>query len=283
MYRSFIHVGYGKTATTWLQNKLFTQLSSDIYLGKTESSFPQWLLDINYLDDYKFVQNKTRIKEYVSTYSKKNSILVSSEAFTNFGQLYNQQQRILTCFENPSIICTIRQPVSWLLSNYKYCVMHEGFSRPLRHYLDFGQNRTPYALEKRPPFYIPDLFYNETIGMYRNLFGENNVLVLYYEDFCSNPLAFISQLNKFTGFDFSYVESEFKSPLLPSPDDKPLLQNYLSNIRTEISSLAGNQCSGLIDLESQLCLTVHSLYDAALLESLQGILSTKCSDFYSYA
>jgi hypothetical protein len=50
-YPMVVHVGYGKTATTWLQERIFGQLDSGVYLGKRLNDFPRWILEINYLDD----------------------------------------------------------------------------------------------------------------------------------------------------------------------------------------------------------------------------------------
>ena len=125
---TFIHVGYGKTATSWLQEKIFSKLSKEIFLGKRKNDFPRWLLKINYLDPLAYISQRDDIKNKLSKYyENKKKIIISSEAFTNLGSIHNQAYRIKDLFENPKIIIVLREPINWLISNYKYCVEYENF------------------------------------------------------------------------------------------------------------------------------------------------------------
>jgi hypothetical protein len=154
-YPMVVHVGYGKTATTWLQERIFGQLDSGVYLGKRLNDFPRWILEINYLDDATYRARLDDLRKIARGHqSSKHVTVLSSEAFTNLGVVHSQALRIKQVFENPKIVLVLRHPVEWMVSNHKYCVEHEGFFSHLEDYLDWGERRTPFALEKRPPFYL---------------------------------------------------------------------------------------------------------------------------------
>lgn len=233
-----VHVGYGKTATTWMQEEIFNSLGAEIYLGKREAEFPSWLLRLNYLDDFAFDADKIALKQEIrNLISDRQKVIISSEAFTNFGVIYQQANRIKYVLDDPKIIVVLRNPISWLISNYKYCVEYEGFHLPLESYLDFGEKRSPFSLEKRKPFYLPDLYFDEVIGRYQNLFGKRKVLVMRYEDFVSSPTSFGSVLSDFIGIDFPDFSTKAELTYLASKSTAEIEIRRLENLRTYVEQV----------------------------------------------
>lgn len=272
---AIIHVGYGKTATTWIQEEIFNSLGDEVYLGKRERDYPSWLLRLHYLDDFAYHAVKAALKlEIANLVNRREKVIISSEAFTNFGAIYQQADRIKYIFESPRIFFVLRDPVSWIVSNYKYCVEYENFSRPLESYLDFGERRTPFSLEKRPPFYIPDLYYDEVIRRYRELFGEKNVLVLKYEDFVSDPAAFGSILSGFIGIDLRGfgIKAERKYLVSKSPEEIKELRK--GNLKEYIHK------AGYASADLKILPGVCEILSAEVEERMRRLLAPHCKEYY---
>lgn len=220
MKNIFIHTGYIKTGTTWLQNLVFNNHDDINYLGKTEDNYPEWLINWHYFDDCFFDQNHNQITEIINSQIIENKInLISSEAFTlPGGQLFNQAKRIKQVVDNPKIILTLRNPLDLIYSYYKDDMNNGDYLFEFEYCLDW--KRTPHVFYKRKPIYLPDFFFNESIDIYKNLFGENNLCVLKFEDMISNPELFFIQLGVFMGLNFNIetIRENLKNKLNKSPE-----------------------------------------------------------------
>ena len=272
----YIHIGLRKTATTWLQNLIFNRNRNINYLGKTEKNYPDWLIKWHYLDDYAFRKEVITIKKSVESLLTSNKVnLISSEAFTNTAVLYNQALRIHELFPNAKIIMVLRDPIECLKSHYKDDVKHGICFLNLKEYLDWG--RTPFVLIKRPPIYLPDFFYDESIEHYKELFGSYNVCVLKYEDLVQNATRFFAQLSEFLGVAFSNIP--FNTKLNVSIDEskikkfkinaaKKYLKKYFPNLNKKISRSYIER-----DMSTE-------IIDKKLEEKLKKYFSGKCYGYY---
>lgn len=271
-----VHVGYGKTATTWLQENIFSKVWKKYYLGKKEGDFPQWLLRLNYLDDMAFFSQKEQLRQEIRRLLEgRKKALISSEAFTNFGVIFQQVDRLSYVFGNPRIVIVLRHPIDWLCSNYKYCVEYENFSFPLENYIDFGERRTPFSLEKRAPFYLPDLFYDEIVAHYREQFGHDRVLVLRYEDFLNTPLLYLEKLADFVGLEIPSVADKLQQKMLSSKNGE-ILENIRENNIKKIIDSAGFTIDGMCKKSK-----MQKIMSAELKEKILNILMPHCEEFYS--
>jgi hypothetical protein len=270
-----IHVGYGKTATTWLQDRVFAGLGEEAFLGKYDSYFPDWLLRLNYLDDFAFSSKKEDLRvEILSVIRGRRRAIISSEAFTNLGVIYQQIERMKFVFDNPRIVLVLRNPIDWLVSNYKYCVEYEQFNRPLESYIDFGTMRTPFALEKRAPFYVPDFYYTEVAARYRNAFGSDRVLVLRYEDLVLRPRAFGEALSRFIGIPLENFEHTAGEKVLKSKDLFAVERVRMENMAAYISE-AGFTAEGLVSNGGN-----RVPLSQATINKLKTQLGPYCVEFY---
>ncbi len=231
----FIHIGCGKTATSWFQEKLFSKHPKINYFGKAKSNYPEWLIKIHYLDDYSFLQEKESIRKIILKKHKVNNnkiSLLSSEPFSNLELVYSQGNRIKELFPNPKIIIFLRNPLSLLKSFYKFNIKEGYFFLDIEHYLDF--TRKPFALQKRKPIYLPGLFFDDIIAYYNSLFGKNNICVLKYEEFKENPTKFVDELGSFMGVDFGNVKSLAKEKVLEGFPDKEVKNKRIKNFKEYI-------------------------------------------------
>lgn len=192
-----IHVGFRKTATTWMQDILFPKLDLN-YIGKTSSLYPKWLINWHYADDFYFDQKKEEIHDkLISVLKKDRCNLLSSEAFTNTASIYSQAYRIKSIYPDSRILVTLRDPVEMVFSHYRDDINEGDCHVNIEDWIDW--KRTPYVLNKRKAIYLPDFFFNESINLYEKIFGQENVCILKIEDMHRKRDIFFSNLFNFLG------------------------------------------------------------------------------------
>jgi len=277
----YIHVGYGKTATTWLQDRLYVSSSQCSYFGKTSDNYPGWLIRLHYLDDYAFLNEREKLKTLIlqrHIEDPQKASLVSSEAFTNFTTIIPQANRIKDVFPFPRIILTIRNPISLLESYYKQNVKGGYWFLDLEQYLD--RTRTPFAIQKRPPIYLPDLFYDEVIEYYGNVFGRENVCVLRYEDFVKAPNDFVAQLGSFMGVDFGDVTELAKEKVLEGLAEDLVPARRLENLRNYLSTSFPDLAKHIESYVSLADLEARPIISQELERRLTEYFKPKCSMYF---
>ena len=231
----YLHVGHRKTATSWMQDILFSKMGDINYIGKTTDSYPDWLIEWHYLDDFAFEQKEPYIIDQLHKAICKNRInVISSEAFTNTGVIFSQAHRIKRIVPKAKIILTLRDPISVVRSHY-IADIKEGLFLDLDACLDWG--RTPFVIGKRNSIYLPDFFFGETISLYNDLFANENVCVLKYEDLLTNFNAFFGKLSSFMKitFDREQIEESLKVRINKSVDTKEIAVCRNRNLRVFLS------------------------------------------------
>ncbi len=206
--RVLIHIGYHKTASSWLQNRLFIAgnpvfhpLSKKKQAQSTLASY--FIMDSNYLllhpleDQTPFLQQE--LDETLSMISKEDQqkVMVLSEERLS-GNPHSGgfdssliANRLASFFPKSKVFIVIREQRSWILSNY-YQYLSEGGTMGLDLYL----NR---PFHKRPYFSHKHVQYHYLISEYQKLFGGDHVCVLPYEAFKCEPQSFFQDLGDFVG------------------------------------------------------------------------------------
>ena len=202
----YIHVGYQRTATTFLQERLFSKHQAINYMGKTEQHYPKWLIAWRYWDDYFFYKTYEEIKREIEELFLPEKVnLVSSEAFISTGgEIYGQAQRIKIICPEGRIILVLRDPIDYIVSFYKYSVQYDKFIFDLEDSIEW--KRTPFIFYKKKPVFLPDLFYDETINIYESLFGSENLCILKFEDMANDSQRYFKRLGSFMNIDFDLDE-----------------------------------------------------------------------------
>jgi hypothetical protein len=202
-----VHVGYHKTASTWLQRRIF----SDESLGYLEVR-PRTIIDQAFIvcnafrfdpdDAHAFFADWERDAE-----AKGATLVISHERLSGQPQMgYIDSRpiadRIAATYPNAKILIVIREQRDMMLSVYK------------QHIMRFGKNtfdhmwRERTIREKRRPGPTYDMFeYHLMIGYYQKLFGADRVLVLPFEMLKKDAVGFVGEIQKFAG--------------LPAPADIP--------------------------------------------------------------
>ncbi|MEM7031271.1 MAG: sulfotransferase domain-containing protein [Chloroflexota bacterium] len=182
----FIHIGYHKTGTTFLQHTFFPNLAMNqilfpnvTYLAESQNYEPQQFVNL-------------LVEQAKSTHHPKT--IISQETLSGRGDgdsMWDAHligERLHTTFPNAKILMVVRNQPDYILSLYTFRVIIRGLERrSLTDYLDAKFER---GLRQK-------LQYHYLVSHYRQLFGEKQVLVLPYELFVEAPKQFINRLLHF--------------------------------------------------------------------------------------
>lgn len=199
MHSIFIHIGYPKTATTWLQGCVFPHLNGCAYLPFQDSRYG-WFDSL--LLDHDFVFNaakiRTRFDASIASADTTSKMILSWESFAGnvFEGGHNAlplARRLHEVFPEASIIITVRNQVNMIESTYRQYI-HEGGTLDINGFLSL-RYPSPLRLEKE------HFFYDRLVGAYQALFGKERVKVLVYEQLADDKHSFLSDLLGFIGVD----------------------------------------------------------------------------------
>jgi len=175
----FIAVGPPRTATTWLDRVLVGHVG--LSEGVKETHFFSWYYDLGfdwYRRHFRNCPPNLPILEITPTYFDSPVARV----------------RIKHDIPHCRIICTLRDPVGRLFSNYRQ-LRREGF---------IGHDSLQKAIADCRKWDGPgNMFsvsrYTENIRAWQEAFGEDGVLVVLYDDLEDNPQAYLDQVTGFIG------------------------------------------------------------------------------------
>lgn len=202
MKNIILHIGFPKTGTTTLQLGFFAKHKEILYLGGPFNDALRKIVEVDILgkDQIEFDVDSVKkvLEEEISKRSKNENdkpVVFSRESISitidNRTDRVVLAERLFNIFGSAKIIIVIRNQFSFLSSKYIETVkggMYISFS-------DFLE--TSWSDFHRSLF--PQLKYYEFIDVYNNIFGEENVLVLCYEDLKNAPDKFMTDLSKFIG------------------------------------------------------------------------------------
>jgi hypothetical protein len=194
MTKYFLHVGLHKTATKFLQHKLFPNLEKNHYFYNPPK-LTQLVCDLMKGSDkdlakiYDAINNEKMLLD-----EEANCVLISREVMSgdlfSFYKDYEEKQvRLSKAFPSADIIVTLRFQPDWLLSCYRESVhMH--------HFQKFEQFISLKAGDKKFIHHMyKELDIVNIVVSYHNLFGKKNVHVLFYEDFKKNKSVYLDSLS----------------------------------------------------------------------------------------
>lgn len=204
---NIVHVGFPKTATTFLQWEIFPKLEGINYVDYRDCGkiFPPLI----YLDDLDY--NSTEVAQTLKTYKKGDSNLFSFESLAGAPFIFKGlgrskiPQRLKNLGFDKAVI-TIRDQVDILDSLYRQYVIQGGVMRCK----DFLNRDNKWSLYVR--VFNPDyLKYDSLISKYQEVFGVENVLVLTNESLKSNQDNYLGELQKFIGYNLSKSSNHRKA------------------------------------------------------------------------
>ncbi|MFD2823314.1 hypothetical protein ACFS5M_06510 [Lacinutrix iliipiscaria] len=200
-----IHIGYPKTATTYLQKHIFPQLINHQFVGHPE--FHKFgLMDIIYKPD-----RSIDFEKHKSHFKAKNNF-ISFEELT--GPIFKGSfmidvipHRLAKIFDSDSkILITIRRQDSLIKSAYIQYI-HQGGTMKLGPFIrhpKYGMNRID----------LNTFDFLETYKVYSEVFGKENVSVIPYELLKTDDICFFEKLEDFfenEKFDIKKNTLEYRS------------------------------------------------------------------------
>jgi len=189
-----IHVGYHKTATTWLQSSFFPRHPDLSVVGQYPDLAGQLIypdgLTFHADDARRFFQPRIAAAVAASKIPVLTTERLSGNPHSGGYDSKTIADRLHDAFPQASILIVVRRQVDMAVSMYKQYVRVGGICT-LREYL------FPPLDGRIPLFRLEFLEYHRLAEYYASLFGPERVRVMVYEQFCDDPTSFIGDLCDF--------------------------------------------------------------------------------------
>ncbi len=196
-----LHIGYHKTATSWLQRHVFNNPQSGLRtIGKAGEDHPVRQLVRAQALGFEAGEHRARMEALIQPICEEGLVpVVSWERLSGHPVSggYDSKEladRLHAVFPEAKVLAVIREQREVILSSYKQYVMGggrasvEGFLEP------------PVSRNMRlPRFDFRFYEYEHLLGHYRSLFGRDAVLVLPFDQFTREPADFVGAICAFAG------------------------------------------------------------------------------------
>ena len=171
--RVIIHIGFHKTASTWLQKELFPKLLNVDYIDteQTWNLFSEELLN-----------NSIKKAKEIIDHSTNNTILFSDERIlSSDNKIANSPEFLAQIFPEAEIVIFVRNQLDKVVSNYSQFIKWGGKLKPD----DFFKR--PKGTRDRESHN-----YHQTLSSFRHFFENNKVHLFFYEEFSANQELFVN-------------------------------------------------------------------------------------------
>ncbi|SDF51943.1 Sulfotransferase family protein [Limimonas halophila] len=211
MSAPIVHIGYHKTATTWLQTHFFPAVRNYRHAGK--AALESAILNEHALA-YDPADARARLlrggTDPVQGGTTPANVILSHEAFSGTPHLGGFQgfystgmaERLRATLPDARIVVVLRNQLESIPATYKQYV-RVGGTHGIERYL-YGPNLHGMAIDKprkMPGFSFEHFNYDRLIGFYEELFGHDRVFVFLYEAFKADPRAFLRDMAERLGLD----------------------------------------------------------------------------------
>lgn len=195
-----IHIGYHKTASTWLQENLLDNPYAGFKRFYEQRAVREHMVSPNSLDfdaqkvkDYynSILEDQVNTEEKISVISNER---LSGNPHSGGYDSKEVADRLHSVFPNAKILIVIREQKSAILSCYLQYIKIGG-PCSIKDYLEPPKRNLPVL----PLFDFEHFNYTRLVKYYIKLFGKENVLVVPYELFKENANDFCFQIINFAG------------------------------------------------------------------------------------
>ena len=215
-----IHIGFHKTGTTWLQNKLFYSGNKYFEILSRKDKGPCTLGEKFYKDDNGFLLssfnfNEKDINKEINEILKNalpikdKKYVLSHERLSGNPHVSGFDSKIIAdrlhlIFPKGKIFLMVREQSSFIISSY-FQYLFAGGTNSLKEYLNENYDG------RKPGFSPNHIAYNNLINYYIKLFGKSNVLVLPFEMFRDNNTLFLKYLSEFVKKEIKVHKDDFQA------------------------------------------------------------------------
>lgn len=237
-----------KTASTYLQDKVLTALGESGAICYNPNGIIAAFVELmaGRTDDDKL--SEQQVSQYISTIRKiagetprGKKLVLSFEGLTCSGYadfetpeptclLGTEKKATLlkAVFPDAKILVVLRHQVSWMLSYYKQTIRESGSTLPVERALipgvaNIAKDKTVYP-------YVVFPCYSNLLECLSNTFGENNLTILFFENFCTNKVGFINDFYGFLGEDTQHAEVSNEVVYQGLSDSATKIARYVNKI-----------------------------------------------------
>ena len=238
----FIHLGYPKTGSTYLQQQVFPLIKDINYIGKPfkKEELSKIFIDIIQLNDDEFIKKRGQIIDEIENYFAKSNfkkVLLSYEDFMvatilntkeipETNQIFktlNRTNEIFSTFGKVNFFFCIRNYIEMLEKNLNQFVPYFNFQYS---YKDFYMNLNG---EKKNNFILKNFFYGEIYNFIKAI--SKNSKIFLYEDLKKDYKFFIKELLRYLEVDQNIEEIKIKNVKInPSKSFIYWFKLYFKNI-----------------------------------------------------
>lgn len=230
-----IHIGYHKTATTWLQENFFrnSQVGFAVRNG-SDRIFREFVTRNPFLFEVTQVQAMLN-KHLLPMPATPHVPVITQERLSGSPHTggYDSQaiaDRLKKVFPEARILIVVREQSGLILSGYKQYVRNGG-QQSLARYM-FPPENGWYHI---PAFRFDFFEFHALVEYYQALFGEPQVLVLPYELFVNQPNVFLKTILEFNGLEYNEA---LVSALPLQQRSHPSLSFLFTNFKRHLGRLA---------------------------------------------
>ena len=163
----FFHVGLGKTASTYLQNKVFNQFKDVVYIHPTKYRKYQKIIEVN----------------------PGKKVFISREMDR---QLEREVKKFAEKYPDTKTIIVLRSNEQWIASQYRR-FLKNGYPYTFKEYFDIENDQGYWKIQ--------DATFYPKIEILEKYFTQKP-LVLFYEDMRNDTFAFIDKIANYLGVEY---------------------------------------------------------------------------------
>jgi hypothetical protein len=195
-----IHIGYPKTATSWLRPRFFGNPDTGyLWLSNSKGQPVHRIvrdrpLEFDGADVRREFEPLLREADQANLLPVVSLERLSGHAFSGGFDSKQIADRLREVFPEARILAVVREQRSMILSTYTQYV-REGGTLPLKHFIKPRSTKSMRV----PSFDLRHFQYHHLLSYYRRLFGPERVLALTYEQFVRDPADFVSKVARFAG------------------------------------------------------------------------------------
>lgn len=195
-----LHIGYHKTATTWLQDGLFQEPAGSFASPWTRAEVAERFISVNPFE-FDPLESRAFFRRGIERVLGQGLVPVLSHeqlagnAHTGGHNSKSVADRLVAALPAARVLIVIREQLGMVSSVYKQYVRACGVAS-----IDRYMHPPRRGNDRGIPYFDSSfLEYHRLIGYYRQLFGEDNVLVLPFESLRRDREGFVSKLVEFAG------------------------------------------------------------------------------------